>query len=88
MREMYFSQEIISSPVSLSATAKRMKELIETILFNEVCNQCLAFYAFYKRKNCILTSRFHNRRVWRATERFVDFFFVPLYATFALEYYA
>lgn len=44
------------------------KKLIQTILFNEVCNQCLAFYAFYKRKNCILTSRFHNRRVWRATE--------------------
>lgn len=52
------------------------------------------FHALYKRKNCILTSRFHNRgRVWRATERFIDGFllfphFVPLYATFALEYYA
>ena len=58
--------------MSLSATAK---ELIQTILFNEVCNQYLAFYVFYKRKNCILTTRFHNRRVWRATNDVFFFIF-------------
>lgn len=35
----------------LSAPEKKEKELIQTILLNEVCNQCSTFfYAFYKRK--------------------------------------
>lgn len=73
--------------MSLSANGERMKELIQAILFNEVCNQCWTFHAFYRRKNCILTSRFHNRgRVWRATERFIDgFLLLPLFIRSALR---